>query len=155
MQKIVDVKAHVQSKIRLTVSGCWEWTGSVFDSGYGALSLCVNGRSKTFRIHRLVYEIFVGPIPTGLTLDHLCKNKICVNPEHLEPVTAKENILRGSSFAAVNARKSYCKNGHKFTFENTQREKSGGRRCRICNLQYQKIKAKQYRLEKKLGASEK
>ena len=71
-------------------SGCWLWLGATTDNGYG--SFWADGRSH--RAHRFAYAQFVGPIPSGLTLDHLCRNRICVNPKHLEPVTDRENILR-------------------------------------------------------------
>lgn len=71
-------------------SGCWNWNG-VVSKGYGLIKV----HSRSVRVHRLMYEVFVGPIPEGLVIDHLCKNKQCVNPEHLEAVTSRENTLRG------------------------------------------------------------
>ena len=82
--------------------------------------------------HRVAYELMRGPIPDGLTLDHLCRNVGCVNPDHLEPVTMKENILRGYSPAAQAARRDECAHGHAYTPENTYRYANGSRRCRIC-----------------------
>ena len=100
--------------------------------------------------HRWSYEYFVGSIPKDLTIDHLCRNTLCVNPKHLDPVTRKENILRGEGFAARNARKTHCIYGHEFTKLNTylQRENGGvWRKCRKCRRNihrkyYQKLKLK-------------
>lgn len=124
-------KEKLLSKIKI-VDGCWEWTGIVFVSGYGQFW---NG-IKTVRAHRLSYELYKGKIPTGLTIDHLCRNKICVNPNHLEAVSLRENILRSNGVAGLNIRKTHCSRGHKFTPENTwiNRRKNGTthRHCRKC-----------------------
>lgn len=110
-------------------NGCWVWTASQFgDSGYGRISH--NNRSRG--AHRVAYELYVGPIPEGLTIDHLCRNRSCVNPAHLEAVPIGVNILRGENPAARNARKTHCKWGHEFTPENTGKKTGGGRRCRAC-----------------------
>jgi hypothetical protein len=85
-------------------ASCWLYTGPVNSSGYGT----IHDRPA----HRWVYERLVGPIPTGLPLDHTCRVRRCVNPAHLEPVTVRENVMRSSSFAAKNARKSKCPQGH-------------------------------------------
>jgi len=111
-------------------AGCWEWLGFITLNGYGRTNF---PGVKTRLAHRLVYELLVGPIPDGLTLDHLCRNRSCVNPAHLEPVTMKVNTLRGESFAAKNARKTHCKRGHEFTTANTYIIPStGSRQCRPC-----------------------
>jgi len=114
--------------------GCWLWTGALNDEGYGAVR---GPNKKNTRAHRFAYEITVGPIPPGLTLDHLCRTRNCVNPAHLEPVTNKENLLRGEGWAAKNARKTHCVHGHEFTPDNiytipgrTWRE---CRKCRYIN----------------------
>jgi hypothetical protein len=109
-------------------TGCWEWQGFKNERGYG--SITVDGKSK--RTHKHFYETLVGPIPTGMVLDHLCRNRGCVNPDHLEVVTNKENILRGQGLAAKNAKKTHCPQGHEYTFENTYRQSNNGRQCIMC-----------------------
>lgn len=108
---------------------CWLWGKSCTPGGYGRIYI----GHKGFTAHKVIYETLVGKIPKGYELDHLCRNRACINPEHLEPVTHRENVLRGKSVAAFNAKKSCCKNGHKFTSENTYfRLDKYARECRIC-----------------------
>lgn len=109
---------------------CWLWTASKSAKGYGWFRL--NG--KTWRVHRLAYLSLVGPIPEGLQLDHLCRVRNCIRPEHLEPVTCRENLMRGETLAAAQIRRTHCPRGHEYTLENTYTS-SGGRSCRACCLQ--------------------
>lgn len=108
---------------------CWEWDGSKSDRGY---PIFWDG-SKNVRAHRFSYELHKGPIPEGMTLDHLCRNRGCVNPAHLEAVTQGVNTLRGEGVAARNAKKTNCPSGHPYTPENTKYQKSGARVCRTCH----------------------
>lgn len=110
------------------VSCCWEWN-TWSDHGYGIFRL----NNKRHRAHRIAYTLLMGPIPDGLQLDHLCRNRGCVNPEHVEPVTLRENVLRGYGTTALHRRKTHCARGHEFTPENT-RPHRGGRRCLQCQL---------------------
>jgi hypothetical protein len=109
-------------------SGCWLWTGATTRDGYGNYAL---GR-RFVGAHRVAYLLKVGPIPDGMQIDHLCRVRHCVNPAHMEVVTARENVLRGVSFAAVNAAKTRCPKGHEYTEDNIEVTPSGGRRCRRC-----------------------
>lgn len=111
-------------------SGCWLWIGTSGRCGYGRFHK--TGQRVNVMSHRFAYEALVGPIPDGLQLDHLCRTPACVNPAHLEPVTPKENTLRGESFAARNAIAMHCQKGHEFTPDNTLVRPSGWRECRIC-----------------------
>lgn len=116
--------------LRPDLGPCWLWMGYCV-GGYGCFSESKNpGGSRL--AYRWAYEDLIGPIPEGLEPDHLCRNRSCVNPTHLEPVTPLVNMLRGESFAAVNARKTHCKRGHAFTSENTIERNSGARECRAC-----------------------
>lgn len=124
--------ANLASRIVFAeATACWEWTGST-TQGYGAIAWGEDGRSR--RVHRVVYELLVGPVPPPLMLDHLCRNRRCVNPAHLEPVTNRENVLRGIGPTAVNAAKTHCSVGHEFTEVNTyyNPRDPGWRRCRAC-----------------------
>ena len=115
-------------KVRKDPNGCWEWQGAK-GQGYGNFYL----HGKFPRAHRYAYELLVGPIPDGLTLDHLCRNRACVNPDHLEPVTQKVNTLRGEGLAAQNARKTHCPEGHPLNGDNLYQQPGNGyRRCREC-----------------------
>lgn len=119
----------MQSKVAFEpMTGCWLWTGALQPTGYGSMHL--KGRSG--RAHRAAYEALVGPIPTNLTLDHLCRTRCCVNPDHLEPVTQRENVLRGAGPWATNKRKTHCKRGHAFDEANTHVDGNGYRKCRAC-----------------------
>lgn len=115
------------SKVRFS-DGCWEWLAGRDHWGYGKFAIAGQKRGA----HRVSYELAVGPIPEGLTIDHLCRNPGCVNPRHMEPVPIKENLLRGFGLCAQNARKTHCKEGHEFTLLNTYFRLEGRRECRIC-----------------------
>jgi hypothetical protein len=115
---------------------CWEWTGGRTRSGYGAAS---KEKKRRIGAHAFAVELLVGAIPAGMEPDHLCRNRACVKavadehgPAHLEVVTKRENVRRGTSPAAINARKTHCKRGHPFDDANTMIERSGSRQCRIC-----------------------
>lgn len=112
---------------RVTRTGyCWEWTGAKAN-GYGRVAW----RGRVVAAHRLAYELRVGPIPDGLELDHLCRNRGCVRPDHLDPVTGRVNKLRGKGVSAAFAGRDQCKNGHELTPENVYLWRNA-RLCRTC-----------------------
>lgn len=115
---------------------CWLWLGQKDRLGYARIQMPTGKRGgKSCLAHCVSYELFVGPIPEGLELDHVkdrgCTSRACVNPAHLEPVMHRENSLRGESFSALNARKTRCPQGHPYDDRNTV-VINGARRCRIC-----------------------
>lgn len=103
--------------------------------GYTLHTRLVDGKRKSG--HRVAYEDKYGTIPEGMVLDHLCRNRACINPDHLEVVTQRENIMRGVGVAAKNAQKTHCKRGHEFTGNNLYRYK-GKRMCRQCRNLHQR-----------------
>ena len=107
---------------------CWLWTGYVRPDGYGHLT--IGGRCV--KVHRIAREAANGPLPAGLTVDHLCRNRACVNPSHLEAVPNAVNVLRGEGAPAQNARRTRCSRGHALDVDNTYRYPDGRRECRRC-----------------------
>jgi hypothetical protein len=105
---------------------CWLWRAGKTRGGYGQF---YDG-TRTVYAHRFAYEFLVGPIPAGLTIDHLCRNRSCVNPAHLEPVTPGLNVLRGQGVTAMNLRKTMCPGGHRYDYT----KPNGGRGCRRCEI---------------------
>jgi hypothetical protein len=108
--------------------GCWLWRGAINSNKYGMIKR--GGRSV--RAHRLFYTELVGPIPDGMVLDHICRVRHCVNPDHLRVVTSLENSMCGYGVCAVNARKTHCPKGHPYNEQNLLPRKDGHRSCRIC-----------------------
>lgn len=108
--------------------GCWEWTGYRTAAGYGRM----NADRAGVGVHRVAYELMKGPIPDGLTIDHLCYNPPCVNPDHLEAVTARENFLMRSRLLTMRAsRRGQCVKGH-IMADSAYISPDGARRCRVC-----------------------
>lgn len=135
------------------INDCWSWSAHLHKSNGGRYAVFYPKHGKSVLAVRPIYEHYVGDISTGLVPDHLCKNASCVNPYHIELVTAKENILRGENPAAKFARRTHCNNGHEYTQENTRITKAGARLCRTCRRitsKEEKLRAKKKREEIKL-----
>ena len=111
-----------------TEDGCWEWRRTRNRNGYGQIG--VGGKTKV--AHRVAYELAIGPIADGLQLDHLCRNRACINPAHLEPVTQSENIMRGSGFPPQLASRTHCLNGHELHEGNIYRQPGRPAHQRSC-----------------------
>lgn len=124
---VSDLPSNMQTKIQITVAGCWSWTGGVNSRGYGVVWVT----SRAFLSHRVAYELLVGPIPDQLEIDHLCQVKRCCNPAHLEPVTHLVNMSR-----TAQARKTHCTHGHPLSGTNLLiKPRANGRvirNCRTC-----------------------
>lgn len=133
-------------------SSCWNWLGRLSD-GYGRFWI----NREPFRAHRVAYLLEIGEIPEGLQLDHLCRNRSCVNPAHLEVVDSRTNALRGIGPAAQNARKTHCAHGHPLSGTNLRvhRAVSRGiayqaRVCRNCRIDRQRRSRRKLRTLKGL-----
>lgn len=119
------------TRSRVMENGCIEWGGAQNGVGYGVIRL-----SKPRRMaltHRVAFEMKNGPIPAGLQLDHLCRNPLCMNVEHLEAVTPRTNVLRGRTIVANQAARTVCAKGHAYNEMNTYVDKQGKRHCRACD----------------------
>lgn len=145
--------AHVQK-----TESCWLWTGRTIQSSgkarYPRIAVKIDGKWIDVLAHRWSHEYFIGPIPEGLTVDHVkargCTSTLCVNPDHLEAVTQRENNLRGDTVAAICARQTHCIHGHPFDEENTfyipfknGRQKRGCKECRRRHNRTQHLKRKE------------
>lgn len=145
----LDDKQKAHLKIKIDDNGCWVWQAGLSSQGYGVY--------KKQGAHRVIYKMYKGDIPEGLTLDHLCRVRNCVNPDHLEPVTQAENNRRGDHsncgehLAEVQRKKTHCPQGHEYNENNTRYDYTStrgvrARRCKQCDID----KAKRYK-EKKHG----
>ncbi len=121
---MTDVLDCLFRKFDLADSGCWLYRGYLTRGGYSLLRVDGVGRNR----HVVSYETFVGPVPAGLQLDHLCRQPACFNPRHLEPVTPRENLLRSDAWSGVNSRKTHCPQDHAYDGVNS----AGARICRTC-----------------------
>lgn len=137
-----ELPQSIRDRIEQHEDGCWLWRGTIHRTGYGIVKL--DRRMQT--AHRVIYERLIGTVDESLHLDHLCRVRNCVNPAHLEPVTCRENIMRGEGLAARNARATHCIRGHAFSEENTLIHSGGKRRCRECERTNQRLRRRAKRL---------
>jgi len=147
-----DPMTRFAPKVERVESGCWIWRAARLSAGYGLFYW----NKKYGRAHIYSFETFRFKVPEGLELDHLCRNPLCVNPFHLEAVTHRINMLRGSGAAARNAKKTHCPRGHPYSPENTiphiVRGKYIGRVCKICKHAYDKQYNAKYQAARKQAA---
>ena len=133
---LAPIESRFWSKVKtpLGIGECWEWLGIKDAHGYGKFNI----HNQMKMAHRVSYEMMLGTIPDGMELDHLCRNRGCVNPHHVEPVTHAENVLRGDSPQAINTRKTHCPKGHPLEGSNLEQYavKIGLRRCRTCKREH-------------------
>lgn len=123
-------------------SGCWLWAGKITRNGYGKITWRYRHHRERYA-HRFSYETYRGPIPDGLAIDHLCRVRSCVNPDHLRVCTQRENILAGTGMSARHILKTHCPRGHAYDQENTYTPP--GRRNRVCRACHrEKIQRKRY-----------
>lgn len=143
-----SLRQRFDEKFVIDPSGCWVWIGACDTLGYGHIAAPEHNRNggKLGRAHRVAWALYKGPIPEGLVIDHLCKNRFCVNPEHLEPVTFKENLDRSDSASTLEAKKTQCLRGHSLSGSNIYETKKG-RVCRQCS-NMRKHKHRAYKMEK-------
>jgi hypothetical protein len=142
---LADSEAAFWRRVDKSVSSpCWRWTGDVNRAGYGHFLWTAHGRRLGTTAHRVAWRFLKGEIDRSLDLDHLCRNRWCVNPDHLDPCSHQENIRRGRS-GAYQREKTHCRRGHEYTVANTGRDTNGGRVCRKCSVMWSLAYNKQHR----------
>ena len=130
--KQVAIPLH---RISINENGCWEWQGAKSSEGYGLMTV----KGQVEYVHRLAFQLFIQPVGKDRELDHLCRNRKCCNPTHLEAVSSRENSLRGNHPLFTAHRERRCLKGHDLSNPgNIHRRKDGRARCKICSAQYQK-----------------
>lgn len=136
-------RRRIVSHHDVTEVGCWRWRGATYVNGYGYMR---TGPKQRDYVHRISYRLHKGVIPDGYEIDHLCRNRLCVNPEHLEAVPTRINFRRGQHPNAVAFRSGYCRRGlHEMTGHNVMPSADGQRRCRACNYEWQNARRRERR----------
>lgn len=125
---------YLLSKIDVSIHGCWVWQGQITAKGYPRIQE-TKPKRHNIAVHRLSYQLFIGGLDKGLTIDHLCSNRACINPDHLEQVTQGVNTLRGRGYTAMKARQTTCIKGHELKTLTT----TGHRYCLVCTNARNKI----------------
>ncbi len=129
-------------RFKVSENGCWIWSGALSSEGYGILN--IDGERKY--AHRMTYQLFVGPIHHWQELDHLCRDRRCCNPAHLEAVSSYENSKRGNHPLFTVHRKQQCRKGHDLTNPENRHQRNDGRyRCKICSAEYQRKRREKIR----------
>lgn len=123
-----EIVSKALTNFTIGEGGCMVWAGNLSKNGYGKMSL----GGESLLVHRVSYEHSVGPIEIGMVIDHLCRNRACINPDHLDQCTIGENVMRGDTIGARNKAATHCKRGHEFTEANTVYLTRGGRVCKTC-----------------------
>lgn len=142
------LEAQLRARIPEQRDGCWPWPGNKTRGGYGVIRTGLpNGPGDRQYVHRASYEMFVGPIPNGMQIDHLCRNRACFNPAHLDVVNNRTNFLRGNHPSAVGRRNRRCRNDlHDMTGDNVMIiKRDGSRRCKACYQECQRRRQQKQR----------
>jgi hypothetical protein len=145
MTSKLPINEIIKTKVKKDKNGCWNWTGNGTNSGYGQIGVG-NCGTKRAMAHRFFFEKMVGKIDDGMQIDHLCRNRRCVNPKHLRQCTVRENVLSGNGFSAQNARKTHCVNNHELSGSNIMIIKTGvgnQRRCKKCIRVWSKMRGRE------------
>jgi len=158
---VADIRAdHFHSYVSQAPDGCWNWTGrknGAPGNVYGEYRTRINGKQKFFRAHRVAYALHCGPIPDGAVIDHLCRNQMCVNPAHLEPVTSQVNTARGVGVAAKAAQnwlKGLCGNGHELAKVGLHKQGTGWTCAECGRIRVRKYKARKLLADKQCAPAE-
>lgn len=152
MQPTDELQQRVKRNIKIDVKGCWVWQRTISKNGYGGAWLKTGYRQGiNTSAHRVSYLAFKGEIPARYQIDHLCKVRSCVNPEHLEAVTPRENVMRSDAKFKEQMRRTHCPQGHEYTVENTYyRPSRAGGVCRNCKQCFYERNKARYELRKKI-----
>jgi len=127
-------------------TGCWDWIGNCTEKGYGRVYIRPERRYRP--AHRAMYERLMGPVAEGIVIHHRCENPGCINPQHLEPLSAGENVRRGPN-SGYKRRWTICPNSHPYTPENTKVDARGYRLCRVCERKRGRQAARRQRLRRR------